>query len=580
MITGIFRTIRNRQLIHGIEPQRLTFYTNQFKIKHQAFKITPCPFRPCSYFYTMKFRLLLLLFLTGPASAQQTIDDFSVVLKPMSIDGLMGLHSYSFARHDDKILFIGGRLDGLHRRQPWASFDSMGHNNQLVLVDLETKQVWKAGLEKLSPGLRDQLKATNSCFAQRGEEMVIAGGYGMSESAGDHVTFPFLTSFRIPEMMEAVQKNAVSEELFVRTEEALFAVTGGQLQLLGDVFYLVGGHRFDGRYNPNDGPSFVQVYTSAVRRFKLNENGKPELLPAFENEDLLHRRDFNLVPQLDAKGEKYLTAFSGVFRQDADLPYLTAVHIDADGVSEQQEFRQFYNHYHCPDVGIYDAARQEMHTLFFGGIAQYYDSLGVALQDNNVPFTRAISRVTRSADGSMSEYRLPVEMPLLLGAGSEFIPAAAGDKKAVVFQLEDFTGESILLGHIFGGIASSEKNIFWINEGQESVAYNGLFEVQLVRKKAPAARNQLANSPIKALVEKDDENKRYYIDYTMPEGGETVSISWTSESRKKYQSKPKNVSVGDHSFSTYLPRKPGTYFIRIEVKGKQEYLWEQYFIVE
>jgi hypothetical protein len=133
-----------------------------------------------------------------------------------------------------------------------------------------------------------------------------------------------------------------------------------------------------------------------------------------------------------------------VFREDADLPFLRCAHIDADGVLEQADFRQFYNHYHCPDLGIYDRTAGEMHTFFFEGIAQYYDSSGVLVQDDNVPFTKAISRVTRKADGSMSEYRLSVEMPLLLGAGAKFIPAYTGNRRRTIFELQGFSGDSIL----------------------------------------------------------------------------------------------------------------------------------------
>ena len=47
--------------------------------------------------------------------------------------------------------------------------------------------------------------------------------------------------------------------------------------------------------------------------------------------------------------------------------------------------------------------------FFFGGIAQYYDSLGILVQDNNVPFVKTIARVTRDASGTMAEYKLPIE---------------------------------------------------------------------------------------------------------------------------------------------------------------------------
>ena len=56
---------------------------------------------------------------------------FQIHLETISIDGLGGLQAYAFGQHDGKWLIVGGRLDGLHRRQPFAAFDVAGNNNQL-----------------------------------------------------------------------------------------------------------------------------------------------------------------------------------------------------------------------------------------------------------------------------------------------------------------------------------------------------------------------------------------------------------------------------------------------------------------
>ncbi len=56
-----------------------------------------------------------------------------VQLEPMEIEGLGGTQSYAFGQFDGKWLIIGGRLDGLHRRQPFASFDVAGHNTDLIV---------------------------------------------------------------------------------------------------------------------------------------------------------------------------------------------------------------------------------------------------------------------------------------------------------------------------------------------------------------------------------------------------------------------------------------------------------------
>ena len=63
-------------------------------------------------------------------SAQTT--PFNVHLEPLAIDNVGGLQSFAFGQHNGKWLILGGRLDGLHRRQPFASFDLAGPNNQLI----------------------------------------------------------------------------------------------------------------------------------------------------------------------------------------------------------------------------------------------------------------------------------------------------------------------------------------------------------------------------------------------------------------------------------------------------------------
>ena len=88
------------------------------------------------------------------------------------------------------------------------------------------------------------------------------------------------------------------------------AVTGGYLGLLNDEFYLVGGQRFMGRYNPmgpDFGPGFIQEYTNAIRRFRIADDGTERYAITDYEETVdtaeLHRRDYNLVPQIFPNGE-------------------------------------------------------------------------------------------------------------------------------------------------------------------------------------------------------------------------------------------------------------------------------------
>jgi hypothetical protein len=123
-----------------------------------------------------------------------------------------------------------------------------------------------------------------------------------------------------------------------------------------------------------------------------------------------------------------------------------------------------------------------MTNLFFGGIAQYSDSTGIRVKNDNVPFVKTIARVTRDGNGKMIEDKLPIEMPAFSGAGAEFIPVSNLPKYVNdVIKLDDIQRDSTLIGYIFGGINSTESEIFWSNEGTQSTASSAIFMVYLIR---------------------------------------------------------------------------------------------------
>lgn len=414
----------------------------------------------------IKILAILLIAFTSQGNAQTA--PFHIAIEPMNISGLGGLQAYAWGQHNGKWLIIGGRLDGLHRRQPFAAFDVAGHNNQLIVVDPVAQQKWTAPLSSLPIGLQEQLSSTNMEFFQEGNYLYLVGGYGYSNTSADHITYPNLSAVKVPDVINAVINGTSFATNFRQITDTMFAVTGGYLNKINNTFYLTGGQKFIGRYNPmgpTHGPGFVQIYTNASRKFTIFDNGvtlSVTHLPAIVDAANLHRRDYNVVPQIMPTGQEGLTAFSGVFQVGVDLPYLNCVNIDSTGHTVNNAFSQYYNHYHCAHIPIYSASNNEMHTVFFGGIAQYYDSLGILVQDNNVPFVKTIARVTRDASGTMAEYKLPIAMPTLLGAGSEFIPInTLPHYSNEVFKLDNFTADTTLVGYIYGGISSTAANIFF-----------------------------------------------------------------------------------------------------------------------
>lgn len=432
-----------------------------------------------------KIKILLLLLIASSVEAIAQNAPFEIYLEAQSIAGLSGVQSFAVGQYNGKWLIVGGRIDGLHRRQPFASFDIAGLNTSLTVIDPNSNQYWTSPLSSLSQSLQDQLSSTNMEFYQQDSMLYIIGGYGHSNQTATKVTYDKLTAIHLPNIINAITNGTGIANHLRQITDINFAVTGGRLHKIYDTFYLVGGQKFDGNYNPMGNPTYTQVYSNQIRKFKIMDDGTTITithLPYLTDAINLHRRDYNVSPQILPNGQEGLTAFSGVFQTTADIPYLNCVEVDSSGYTVNNAFAQYYNHYHCAFMPVYSATNNEMHTVFFGGIAQYYDSLGTMVQDNNVPFVKTIARVTRNQNGAMAEFKLPVEMPVYIGAGSEFIknnnmPSYPNE----VLQLDNLPNDTNLVGYVFGGINSTAANIFWVNTGAESTASAILYKVYLVK---------------------------------------------------------------------------------------------------
>lgn len=428
--------------------------------------------------------VLMILFCASTGAAQ---DDFPyrIELRSFSIDGLPGLHSFAHGQYEGKWVLIGGRTDGLHPRQPFNSFPAAHNNTMIYVVDPAARTAWSGSVNTLESPLSDQLQSSNMEFYQDGDHLVLIGGYAYSTSAGGHLTFPYLTVVNLPGLIEDLMEGNPIDSHFKQLQNDYFAVTGGVLGKIGNTFHLVGGHRFDGRYNPMNMPTFTQEYTDAIRRFILDiqpggiaANGFSEIVDGVH----LHRRDYNLLPQIMTDGSFGYTIFSGVFQLNVDLPFLYPVEVTAENYAPVTEFNQYLSNYHSAHVALFDASANAMHNLFFGGISQYFYQDGELVENGDVPFVRTISRVTRDAGGQYAEYQLPVQMPSYLGASAEFIMhpdmPLAGEGIVHLDQLEE---DTVLVGYIAGGIFSEAMNPFTFNNTEVTHAFDSVYQVRLVR---------------------------------------------------------------------------------------------------
>lgn len=468
----------------------------------------------------MKTRFVfLMMLLYATLSFSQATFDYQIQINPITITNFPGIHSYAFAQHNGKWLIIGGRVDGLHARQPFNAFPASSNNTNIYVVDIATQQFWSASINSLATPLKEQLQATNFNFYQDQETLYVIGGYAFSATANDHITFNKLTAVDVPNLIQAIIAGTTITTHFKQLTNENLAVTGGQLGKIGDTFYLIGGHRFDGRYNPMNNPTFTQTYTNSIKKFTIDNSGTQlsinnyqEIVDAVH----LHRRDYNLLPQIFPNLEEGYTISSGVFQINVDLPFLYPVDIKASGYYPQTSFNQYLSNYHSAKACMYDATENRMHNLFFGGMSQYYYNGTTLIQDDAVPFVNTISRVTRFADGSLQEYQMPETMPALKGSSAEFIynlnlPHYSNE----ILKLNEITATEFVIGHIVGGIQSTTLNPFTANQTTTTAASPTIYEVKLIR-----------NTPLE--VHSIDGKNPFTLEiYPNPTSSNTVKLQFT-----------------------------------------------------
>lgn len=528
--------------------------------------------------------ILGIILITHAVFAQTT--PFDIYIEPMNITGLGGLQAYAFGQHNGKWVVVGGRLDGLHRRQPFAAFDVAGNNNQIIVIDPVAQQQWTAPITSLSVAIQEQLSSTNMEFHQEGNYLYILGGYGYNTASASRKTFDNLTAIEVPALINAVINGNSVSTYFRQISDAQFAVTGGHLKKINNTFYLIGGNKFDGNYNPMGNPTYTQVYTNAIRKFNLTDDGSNITithLPTILDATNLHRRDYNAVPQILPNGSEGITAFSGVFQPTVDLPFLNCVNIDSTNYTVNNAFQQYYNHYHCAVLPLYSASSNEMHNVFFGGIAQYYDSLGILIQNNNVPFVKTIARVTRNSMGTMTEYKLPIDMPSLLGAGAEFIPiTSVPHYNNEVLKLDDFTSDSTLVGYIFGGISSTAANVFFSNTGTESSASSQLLKVYVLKKSTVGIHelNKQSIGTLKVQVFPNPNAGEFGVKFNLNTVAPTKISLYSMEGKKIDERVLSNLTLGENRYQWKVEnhRLSGAIMLTIETpyeKATQKIMIEE-----
>lgn len=279
----------------------------------------------------MKMRILIVflfcLFRFTSSAQFAPLPPFSLLIeKVVTPQPLPGFHSFAFAQHNGRWLIIGGRTNGLHGLNPNDGFDPAYANNNAVVIDTATWQIYYSSLSSLPYVIADPLRSTNMQFTQDEDYLYMIGGYGRDSVQNKFVTFSKLSSIRVDSIIDAIIAGTTISEFIRQYTDTNFQLSGGELQKMGSDFYLLFGHNFNGRYAANSTSTlFTQKYSNQVKKFNIINNGGSIMASSFSirtDTNNFHRRDLSSSPIIKPSGQQGVMAFGGVFKKDHDFPIL------------------------------------------------------------------------------------------------------------------------------------------------------------------------------------------------------------------------------------------------------------------
>jgi hypothetical protein len=434
--------------------------------------------------YVVSAFTLVLLFANG-LHAQQTVDGYGtqglvitaweihLEFVPIIGETVPGYHSFAYATYGSKWLLIGGRTNGLHGLNSNSNFETEYANNNIIVIDTVDWQWSTASLNQLSVAHADPLRSTNMQFSQKGDRLYIVGGYGWDSTNAMFTTFPFITAVDVPGLINAVETgDSISPHLGFYLDSSM-AVSGGELEEINDTFYIVGGHKFEGRYSDQNNGQFTQTYTDAIRSFTIVDIVPSGPFGPFNQSEIIdtnnfHRRDLNVV-KLEFDEGPQLAILGGVFRKDKNLPFTKPMYFDGQNTQVFTTVNQRYNQYTSANFTIYDdwAGTNDNAVILIGGMGTHktndaYDSL--------VPFVKTVSLLNFSTNGPDSLFGMwswekqfyNDSLPGYLGTNAIFVLGNGVDTTHGAISRSYlpflFDEPRKFVGYLFGGIRGTAPN--------------------------------------------------------------------------------------------------------------------------
>ncbi len=516
----------------------------------------------------MKFIFILFLTAVTPVLFAQNFADnkelpFAVEVEEVKNISLPGIHSGAFAQYDAWWILIGGRINGLHGFFAATAFPEDQANTAIWLLNPLTGETKSYPVSSLSVPYKSQLTSTNPQYVQHGKYLYITGGYGKDMQTNKFVTFPIFSAIDLSVLIQKILSNQNPSIAIDQIVDENMRVCGGEMERLGDYYYLIGGHNFSGLYTEDRLPTFTQVYSNEMKKFRILHASNQVTIDGLEitrDETHLHRRDFNLGPIVHSGGKPGLGIYGGVFKPEADVPYTYPLYLfDHNGIKPDSRFEQSFSQYTCPVIPLYNAIDGSMYTIFFAGLSDHFvDAANNVKYDGRVPFIKDVTAIRRKSDGTTVQYILPFKFDAYLGTNMVFVPNEnVSQYENAVIKLEDIRSKTFV-GYLYGGIKADIPNI------TPSRANSRLFKVFITRPTATTAKhdqNHLAErirlfpNPSTVdeviLIEADTPLKEIYI--------------YDALGKKVYGQTFINETTLSHSIS-FAHKSTGIYYLSIHEK--------------
>lgn len=434
------------------------------------------------------FLPILLLLTTQYCLAQQpnspanVIDpwDIHIEFEPILGETAPGLHSFAYTTYGSKWVFIGGRTNGMHGQNSNSNFEMEFANSNIVVLDTVDWQWSSASLSQLPLPVADPLRSTNMQYWADSTTLYMIGGYGWDSTLSAYTTYPTLSAIDVPGLITAVEMGDSIYPHIRQYSDTNLAVCGGELIKMDSLYYLIMGHKFEGRYSTPAQMLFTQRYTNAIRHFTIVDDGDTLYIANFDelvDTNNFHRRDLNAV-RLDYGDTSKIAVLGGVFQKDHNLPFTRTVLFDGQSAYTEadtfytQRFNQYTNAHILIKGNDYwgSGGNNAYGIIMLGGMGTYnYDPFSYTKYDSLVPFSQTISMVKINqqqalgdADGYIGPYSLGL-MPGYLGSNAVFIKGGGftptSNGAILMEELPDFEPDPRkFVGYLFGGIRGTAAN--------------------------------------------------------------------------------------------------------------------------